>query len=57
MKAVVVHGVGDIRLDDVPEPAFQRCVDAIVRLTENLPLDRREPGRLEVALDPTPARR
>ena len=28
MKAVVFHGVGDIRLDDVPEPT-----DAIVRLT------------------------
>lgn len=33
MKAVVFHGVGDIRLDDVPEPALQEPTDAIVRIT------------------------
>jgi threonine dehydrogenase-like Zn-dependent dehydrogenase len=33
MKAVVFHGVGDIRLDDVPEPSIQKPGDAIVRLT------------------------
>lgn len=33
MKAVVFHGVGDIRLDDVPEPRLQQDMDAIVRLT------------------------
>ena len=33
MKAVVFHGVGDIRLDDVPEPKIQDSQDAIVRLT------------------------
>jgi threonine dehydrogenase-like Zn-dependent dehydrogenase len=33
MKAVVFHGVGDIRLDDVPEPQLQDSMDAIVRLT------------------------
>jgi threonine dehydrogenase-like Zn-dependent dehydrogenase len=33
MKAVVWHGVGDIRLDDVPEPTIQKPTDAIVRLT------------------------
>jgi threonine dehydrogenase-like Zn-dependent dehydrogenase len=33
MKAVVFHSVGDIRLDDVPEPAIQEPTDAIVRLT------------------------
>ncbi|CAA9491158.1 MAG: Threonine dehydrogenase and related Zn-dependent dehydrogenases [uncultured Solirubrobacteraceae bacterium] len=33
MKAVVHHGVGDIRVDDVPEPAIQAPFDAIVRLT------------------------
>src|SRR3954464_5738046 len=33
MRAVVFHGVGDIRLDDVPEPKLQRSEDAIVRLT------------------------
>ena len=34
MKAVVFHGVGDIRLDDVPEPKIQDPTDAIVRLIE-----------------------
>jgi threonine dehydrogenase-like Zn-dependent dehydrogenase len=33
MKAVVFHAVGDIRLDDVPEPTIQEPTDAIVRLT------------------------
>jgi threonine dehydrogenase-like Zn-dependent dehydrogenase len=33
MKAVVFHAVGDIRLDDVPEPKIQEPTDAIVRLT------------------------
>ena len=33
MKAVVFHGVGDIRLDDVKEPKIQEPNDAIVRLT------------------------
>jgi threonine dehydrogenase-like Zn-dependent dehydrogenase len=33
MKAVVFHGVGDVRLDDVPEPRIQEPTDAIVRLT------------------------
>jgi threonine dehydrogenase-like Zn-dependent dehydrogenase len=33
MKAVVWHGVGDIRVDDVPEPQIQEPTDAIVRLT------------------------
>lgn len=33
MKAVVWHGVGDIRLDDVPEPRIEQPTDAIVRLT------------------------
>lgn len=33
MKAVVFHGVGDIRLDEVPEPKIQESTDAIVRLT------------------------
>ena len=33
MKAVVFHGVGDIRLDDVDEPQIQDSTDAIVRLT------------------------
>ncbi|HEY4237429.1 MAG TPA: zinc-dependent alcohol dehydrogenase [Gaiellaceae bacterium] len=33
MKAVVYHGVGDIRLDDVAEPTIEEPTDAIVRLT------------------------
>lgn len=33
MKAVVFHGIGDIRLDHVPEPKIQKPSDAIVRLT------------------------
>ncbi len=33
MKAVVFHGIGDIRLDNVPEPKIQKPTDAIVRLT------------------------
>lgn len=33
MKAVVWHGIGDIRLDDVPEPRIEQPTDAIVRIT------------------------
>jgi threonine dehydrogenase-like Zn-dependent dehydrogenase len=33
MKAVVFHAVGDIRLEDVPEPKLKDPFDAIVRLT------------------------
>ena len=33
MKAVVFHGVGDIRLEDVDEPKIQEPNDAIVALT------------------------
>jgi threonine dehydrogenase-like Zn-dependent dehydrogenase len=33
MKAVVFHGIGDIRLDTVPEPKLKAPNDAIVRLT------------------------
>jgi len=33
MKAVVWHGIGDIRLDDVPEPKLQKPTDAVVRIT------------------------
>ncbi len=33
MKAVVWHGIGDIRLDDVPEPKIKEPTDAIVKLT------------------------
>lgn len=33
MKAIVFHGIGDVRLDDVPEPKIVDPTDAIVRLT------------------------
>src|SRR5436305_7886535 len=33
MKAVVFHGIGDIRLENVPEPRLLESTDAIVRLT------------------------
>jgi threonine dehydrogenase-like Zn-dependent dehydrogenase len=33
MKAIVFHGIGDIRLDNVPEPQIQHPLDAIVRIT------------------------
>jgi hypothetical protein len=35
MKAVVFHGIGDVRLDDVPEPKITDPTDAIVRLTSS----------------------
>jgi threonine dehydrogenase-like Zn-dependent dehydrogenase len=33
MKAIVFRGVGDIRLEDVPEPKIEQSMDAIVRIT------------------------
>ncbi|HEU4610617.1 MAG TPA: alcohol dehydrogenase catalytic domain-containing protein, partial [Kofleriaceae bacterium] len=33
MKAIVWHDIGDIRLEDVPEPKIEKPTDAIVRLT------------------------
>lgn len=33
MKAVVFHAIGDIRLENVPEPRIKKPTDAIVRLT------------------------
>jgi threonine dehydrogenase-like Zn-dependent dehydrogenase len=33
MRAVVWHGVGDIRIDDLPDPKVQEPTDAVVRLT------------------------
>ena len=33
MKAVVFHDVGDIRIEDVPEPRLEQPTDAIVRIT------------------------
>ncbi len=33
MKAVVWHGIGDIRLDEVPDPRIEAPTDAVIRLT------------------------
>ncbi len=33
MQAVVFHGIGDIRLEEVPNPQLQAPTDAIVHLT------------------------
>jgi threonine dehydrogenase-like Zn-dependent dehydrogenase len=33
MKAVVFHGIGDIRLEDVPQPKIKDDTDAIVHIT------------------------
>jgi threonine dehydrogenase-like Zn-dependent dehydrogenase len=33
MKAVVFHTVGDIRVEDVPEPKIEQPTDAIIRIT------------------------
>ncbi len=33
MKAIVFRGIGDIRLEDMPDPVIQQPMDAIVRLT------------------------
>jgi len=58
MKAVVFHGIGDIRLEDVPEPTLREPTDAIcgtnlhfVRGTYRA-FDTRQPGWLKAKLDP-----
>src|SRR2546421_7207608 len=33
MKAVVFHGIGDIRLDTVREPKLEKPTDALIRIT------------------------
>jgi len=33
VKAAVWHGIGDVRLDEVPEPTVQEPTDAVVRIT------------------------
>lgn len=35
MKAVVFHEIGNIRLDNVPEPKIKESTDAIIRLTSS----------------------
>ncbi|MDF2975560.1 MAG: adhA5 [Actinomycetospora sp.] len=33
MKATLIYGAGDIRVEEVPDPALQNATDAIVRIT------------------------
>lgn len=33
MKAIVFHGIGDIRFEDVPDPRLEEQTDAVVRIT------------------------
>lgn len=35
MKAVVFHAIGDIRVDDVPDPRIEQPTDAVIRLTSS----------------------
>jgi len=35
MKAVVFHGVGDIRWEDVADPKIEQATDAIVRVSSS----------------------
>lgn len=35
MKAVVFHDIGDIRLDEVPDPKIQQSTDAIIEITSS----------------------
>ncbi len=35
MKAVVFHAIGDIRVDEVPEPKLQDPTDALIRVTSS----------------------
>jgi threonine dehydrogenase-like Zn-dependent dehydrogenase len=35
MKAVVWRGVGDIGLEDVPDPSIEAPTDALVRITDS----------------------
>ena len=35
MKATLIYGAGDIRVEDVPDPTLQSSTDAIVRITHS----------------------
>ncbi len=35
MRATVIHGAGDIRIEDVPDPKLRQGTDAIVRITRS----------------------
>jgi len=46
MKAMVCHGLGDIRMDDVPEPTIQApMVQAPMVQTTNTPTTNHKPPR------------
>jgi threonine dehydrogenase-like Zn-dependent dehydrogenase len=62
MRAVVSHGIGDIGLDEVPEPTIGHPQDGIVRLTASAisgtdlhrvrGTDQRRSGGIKVELEP-----
>src|ERR1700754_5134975 len=35
MRAVVIHGAGDIRVEDVPDPGLREPTDAVVRIVRS----------------------
>ncbi|WP_254640459.1 hypothetical protein [Burkholderia sp. GbtcB21] len=45
MKAVIFHGIGDIRIDTVPDPDIADMADMADAVA-------REPGRMKVQLEP-----
>ena len=52
MRATVIHGAGDVRVETVPDPGIQRPTDALVRVVRD-----GEPGRVfdcAVGLDGVP---
>ena len=49
MKAVVFHGIGDIRLDEVADPTIEQPTDAIEAYTS---FDSRGRGWTKVKLEP-----
>ena len=51
MKAVVYHGLGDIRLDSVSDPKLKEDTDALV-LSVYKAFDERQQGWLKVELAP-----
>ncbi len=45
MKAVVFHGIGDIRLDTVRDPKLEKPTDALIRIRHRFPISGGGPGR------------
>jgi threonine dehydrogenase-like Zn-dependent dehydrogenase len=33
VRATLIHGAGDIRIEDVPDPVIKETTDALVRIT------------------------